>query len=366
MVFALNALAEIDFADDAALLPCYEENPIYIPVLKGAVTAGHFVFVSGIDAAGQSREFIGQIIKRNDCNDHTIRLCCLLPFYSIDTKEYIGSPEIYPRSVIHISCHNVVELVNISKIVDVDVNDVTGLGFVFLESDVTDLKYHIQGMTNAFIIRYKYCPETRDLLPLSPTTFQCFPDLNATYNNLWCECLGRTIFMSIDYLRQEVWRFLCRYGQSQGRFPKAYLRIPCNPQFAAYMTSFFVRAGILSYPTVASDLQRRIQHQLSYKMVSVEVNYNVFCFDCETKLETFAAMLGDTALFGVRRKRPRKDEQSETRINDAINMLVTLQKFIHTANDCNIKSGTWVAMPLLFLIFLCFVTIIIQMCFCHI
>ena len=104
--------------------------------MKGAVTAGHFVVVSGIDAAGQSREFIGQIIKRNDRNDHTFRVCCLLPFYSIGTKEYIGSPEIYPRSVIHISCHNVVELVNISKIVDVDVNDVTGLGFVFLESHV--------------------------------------------------------------------------------------------------------------------------------------------------------------------------------------------------------------------------------------
>jgi len=161
----------------------------------------------GIDAAGQSQELIYQIILRKDCNDHTIRLCCLLPFYSIDTKEYIGSPEIYPRSVMHISCHNVVELVNISKIVDVDVNDVTGLGFVFHESDVTDLKYHIQGMTYAFIVHYQYCPETRDLLPLSPTTFQCFPDLNATYNNLWCECLGRTIFMSIDYLRQVVWRF---------------------------------------------------------------------------------------------------------------------------------------------------------------
>ena len=238
-----------------------------------------------------------------------------MPFYSIDTKEHIASPGIYPRRIIHVSCHDAVELVNISRIVDVDVNNnITRLAFVFLASDVTNLKYHIQDTNNAFMIRYKYCPVARDLQPLTPTTFKCFPDLNPNYIAFWCKCLGRNIFMSIDYFRHEVWRFLCHYGQSQGRFLKAYLRIPCNPQFVVYMTSFFVRAGILSFSTVV---------------------YNVgFSTDCETKLETFAALLGDTALFGVQRKRSRKDKQSEARINDAINMLSKIELFI---SKCHLK-----------------------------
>jgi hypothetical protein len=45
---------------------------------------------------------------------------------------------------------------------------------------------------------------------LNRSTFFAFPDLYEEHNMQWCECLARTIFSSIDDLRIQLWRVLCR------------------------------------------------------------------------------------------------------------------------------------------------------------
>jgi hypothetical protein len=58
---------------------------------------------------------------------------------------------------------------------------------------------------------------------LSPSSFLCFPDLSLVHRNIWSERIGGCIFSAIECLRQEMWRFLCRYGSSQGNFLKALI-----------------------------------------------------------------------------------------------------------------------------------------------
>jgi hypothetical protein len=47
------------------------------------------------------------------------------------------------------------------------------------------------------------------------------------------------LFFPIDHLRQELWWFLCRYGQSQGLFPKGTVKFLITEQFSFfYQTSW--------------------------------------------------------------------------------------------------------------------------------
>jgi hypothetical protein len=76
------------------------------------------------------------------------------------------------------SCINVVEVVNVSKVSDVQVCNIIGLAFVFLESDVNEYVYHVEGMQEAYIIWFKYSPILDELCELKSTNFYSFPDLS--------------------------------------------------------------------------------------------------------------------------------------------------------------------------------------------
>ncbi len=123
---------------------------------------------------------------------------------------------------------------------------ITGITFIFLAEQLTSFSFDVQGMKNAFVIRYKYCLSTSSLIRLSNESFYCFPDLCIHYWQIWSECYARTIFNSIDHLRQEMWRFLCRYGQSQGLFPKQMLTLYFPTVFTTYISNYLGQFGIPS------------------------------------------------------------------------------------------------------------------------
>jgi hypothetical protein len=62
-----------------------------------------------------------------------------LPLFHDATLPHINSSVILPQPLRHMSCINVIELVNISKVaVDIPVESITGLAFVFLATNVTE------------------------------------------------------------------------------------------------------------------------------------------------------------------------------------------------------------------------------------
>jgi hypothetical protein len=134
---------------------------------------------------------------------------------------------------------NVVELVNISKVAVVPVGSINSLAFVFLASDVMNYTFHVQGMSDAFVIQFRQSLISNTLVQLNNDCFFEFPDLYPEHQLRYCDCFGRSIFSSIDHLRQELWRFLCRYGQSQGLFPKGTVKFLITEQFSFfYQTSW--------------------------------------------------------------------------------------------------------------------------------
>jgi hypothetical protein len=192
-------LQEID--NEADLTPQHKDQPIYVPSLKMLLTVGHFITFNDPESSDQ---LVGQILKRSIVNSSDVMVSIYLPLYDEQTHWHINTPPILPRRISHMSCINATELVKTSKVAEVSPAYITGLAFIFLNVDVTEYVYHIQGMKDASVIRFKYSPSTNDLHMLSRTDFFSFPDLYVEHQMRWCECVGLTIFNSIDDLRQEL------------------------------------------------------------------------------------------------------------------------------------------------------------------
>ena len=67
------------------------------------------------------------------------------------------NPAKLPQRMCSTACLNVVEVVNIGKIAEVNIASICGVAFIFLESEANNQMYCIQGIKNAFVIRFKYC-----------------------------------------------------------------------------------------------------------------------------------------------------------------------------------------------------------------
>ena len=318
--------------DEESLSVCHGDMPIYIPFLRSTLSMGHFVIIS----SGGGNSYVGQIAKRH--NDpahpqHFITVIPHLPLYSPSTHKYIGSPTLLPRAVTHLTCKTVSELVKTNYVAVVHIKDIIGLAFVFLADSVTDFMYHIQGMRNAYLIRFKYCQVLDSLKLLNSTTFHSFPDIHPTHMQFWCECYGRSIFGCIDYMRQEMWRVLCRYGQSQGLFPKHTISLFLPTIFTQYLCYAFQSSGIQPQECVASEPQRRVESTLLYKMVSISYKYLYFSLDTEEKLSVFAGIIGSMSVFGVRKRIPNKRQNSESimRYNDLVNVVEKIDLYISSS-----------------------------------
>jgi hypothetical protein len=235
--------------DEALLQYNHTDAPVYIPSLKTAISVGHYVSVR----SDSGNNFIAQIIRSNATH---VTVCPFLPLYSESTQAHINNPLLLPLPVQDADCHGVVELVKSASLGSIRASQITEVVYIFLVDDITSCQFHILGMRNAFIIRYKYCFQRKQLVHLDHLSFHCFPDLADAYRNYWGECYSRSIFSSIEYLRQEIWRNLCRYGEKQGLFLKPMFKAYVSPNFTSYLTRLLNCDQIPSHLVVSSVPQR--------------------------------------------------------------------------------------------------------------
>ena len=147
----------------------------------------------------------------------------------------------------------------------------------------------------------------------------------------WCECLGRSIFTAIDDLRQELWRILCRFGQSQGLFPKGTIKQPISSHFSYYICNFLTQNGINSEEMVIYDQDRRIQSKLLYRTVKTGSTYHFFNIDSDSKLQSFSRMVGEMGVVGIQRRRPKVNSEQSLCINDAINVASKIELYVSSS-----------------------------------
>jgi hypothetical protein len=205
--------------DEALLQYNHTDAPIYIPSLKAAISVGHYVSVQSDSE---------KLVHINN------PLLLLLPVQDAD-------------------CHGVVKLVKSASLGNIQASQITDVAFIFFVEDITSCQFHILGMRNAFIICYKYCFQMKQFVHLDHSSFHCFPDLVDACQNYWGECYRRSIFSSIEYLWQEMWRNLCHYGEMQGLFPKPMFKAYVSPNFTSSPTRLLHCNQIPSHLVVSSD-----------------------------------------------------------------------------------------------------------------
>jgi hypothetical protein len=307
--------------NEADLIPHHDDSPVCVPAVKALVTMGRFITVSQLNAVDMTERVVGQIIRQSESRPNHVTICLYLPLFHDATLPHINSPVILPQPVCHISCIDVIELMNISKFaVDIPIESITGLAFVFLATNVTEYLFHIQGMRGAYLIRYKFSFASNQLVELHSFTFFPFSDLYLEYNIRWYDCLGRSIFTSIEVVRQEMWRMLCNFGQSQGFFPKGTIKLPISNQFSYYMFNFLMQEGMHSQLLSIHDQERRVQSSLTYRSMKTSEMYHYIVFNDETTLQSLKNLLGNVAFVGIRRQKPKSESEEYLRLNDAVNI----------------------------------------------
>jgi hypothetical protein len=100
------------------------------------------------------------------------------------------------------------------------------------------------------------------LVKLNKNTFFEFLVLHPEHEVRYCECYGRTLFRSIDFLCQELWCILCRYGQSQGHFPKGRIKMTVSPYFSSYLAYYLTVEGVNAMIEHRKEVEHHVQHKL--------------------------------------------------------------------------------------------------------
>jgi hypothetical protein len=195
-------------------------------------------------------------------------------FFSGETIQHINNPSILPQSICSMI---VIELVNICKIAEVSIASISGLAFIFLEAEINNHTCCVQGISNAFVICFKCCFSQKILVAFD--LFFSFPDLDPAHRLPWNECYGRTIFLSIDHLRQKNWRLLFRYGESQGFFPKQLINLHFPIQFTHYLCIFLECGQVPFEVHVLKEPQHRLDARLIYRVISITDPFKDYCLD---------------------------------------------------------------------------------------
>jgi hypothetical protein len=172
--------------------------------------------------------------------------------------------------------------------------------FIFLVEDIMSCQFHILGMRNAFIIRYKYCFQMKQLVGENVT----------------------------EYLRQEIWGNLCHFGEKQGLFPKPMFQAYVSPNFTSYLTRLLNSDLIPSHLVVSSDPQHCINLYLRYQIISVRQTFQYFEIDGEEQLKSFASIFGMMSIFGIHVRMPWKEFERGIRVLDAVNCTSKVELFI--------------------------------------
>ena len=97
-------------------------------------------------------------------------------------------------------------------------------------------------------------------------------------------------------------------------YPKGTIKLPICQQFSYYIYHYLLLDGIES--------------SLLYRTVTTNEVYSYFNLDSEQKLLSFMKFIGEMAVVGIRRRKPKVNHEYALRINDAINMTSRIELFL--------------------------------------
>jgi hypothetical protein len=215
------------------------------------------------------------------------------------------------------------EIVQLEDFIWIPSTFIVGLAFVFMQDLI--VRHSVDeccGMKDLFLLKYRL---TGDGILSEVPKDSCppFPSAIDLFSRLWSMCHCELIFNSIQHIRREMQKIMCRVAQSQGDFTVKYAKIPLPSCCWFYIKNQMQEQGIFSIqPVKYSQPRLLLSTGLGYGSIRHFGSMDVLRFDTTDKLEAFRGLFGKTAGYGVRKRRPRyADGKSLLTLNDVVNIV---------------------------------------------
>ncbi len=218
-----------------------------------------------------------------------------------------------------VDTHNIVEVVQTDVCLWTNADQVQNIAFVFVESVLAEdhTTHGCQGIENVFLIRFR-----QDQSRVDPSVMKPFSSSHHEYHSSDCYALRQFLFL--DRLRAAFTKLLGRYSMLQGDSVCNNISITMLPENWKYLLLNVGDPVRVGHHRVTKKKSLRILKP-GMLLTSVRASYDCELIRLETKddLEALCkGLVGDMALYEVRKRRPAVISPEKLQENDSLNVII--------------------------------------------
>ena len=303
----------------------------YSTQLRADLLPGTFVLLDAAVNARGSGNIVARIVKAVGRS----------PSFSVEVNIFENINKFGPREgilslqgVSESHLKHLPEIVQTKEVCVVDMTDVTNLAFVFTEAslqDASNMYFTCQGMSNAFILRYRFNPRDADsdfedtrmqLLSKMPFDY-CLPFPSCYGNSKYPDCFARRVWNNLLLVKLEMTKLLGRYSQQQGLYGRECARLFFTAETWGFLclqcTNLFSASDFRA--TKRTRLHRVTESGLVVRATRVRKTCVLLRFATKTELQGLCGILGESVTAGQRCRLPKISAPKSLWINDLINVV---------------------------------------------
>jgi hypothetical protein len=218
------------------------------------------------------------------------------------------------------------EIVQTTELRVVSCDDIMNLAFVFTKSSLHDLCntfFACQGMTIAFIIRFRYKRVSDLPILIGVPSGYCLPFPSSYKNSRYHDCFSSRIWNSVMCIKLEMTKLLGRYSHQQGLYGKEVCRLS---NFTAETWGFLRWQFDNVFDDAGCGISTRIRrHRVTESGLVVRAARVIKCctvLRSETNhLQRLCNVFGESASAGQRCRLPKISSPKGLWQNDIINVV---------------------------------------------
>ena len=220
---------------------------------------------------------------------------------------------------------NVTELYQTDQLISVFARDMRTIAFVFHFNELKSRAACLHGFDNGYFVRFRArtsLHHATDATEIDPTEWFAYP-CDSEYFKL-PQSYVKTVFVSLDYVKNLLVRAANRCGDKQGHFPRArYSDILFPAEVWSYIKSRAFQLGedVEVEEKVKKRKVSRLVTNVSISSVSFRVVENVetLKFDTDDGFSVVQKMFGMGSIWGFRHRRPKYGERKMAQRMDTMN-----------------------------------------------
>lgn len=302
----------------------------YSKQLRADLLPGTFVLLDAATNNRSSGDVVARIVRAvGKTPPLAVEVNIFEAFDELGAREGILSP----HGVSENHLKHLPEVVQTKEVWVVDMTYVSNLAFVFTEAslqDASNMYFTCQGMSNAFILRYRLnipsedsdLDDSRGRLSKVPFDY-CLPFPSCYRNSKYPDCFAHRVWNNLLLVKLEITKLLGRYSQQQGLFGRECARLYFTVETWEFLclqcTNLFSASDFRASKRIR--IHRVIESGLVVKAARVQKTCVLLRFATKTELQGLCGILGESVTAGQRCRLPKITAPKSLWINDLINVV---------------------------------------------